>query len=101
MLSGTNGDTPAEIRDYAILLLLAVYGVRSGELRRLRLDDIDWSGDRIFFDRSKSGRRDEVPLQTAVGEALVRYLTQACPETAEPVVFLPLLPRTGHFLLRR
>ena len=90
MLSDARGDTPAAIRDYAILLLLAVYAVRSGELRRLRLDDIDWSGDRIFFERSKSGRRDELPLQPAVGEALARYLTRARPATAGRVVFLTL-----------
>jgi integrase len=36
------GDKPFQLRDRAILLLLAVYGLRSGEVRHLRLDDIDW-----------------------------------------------------------
>ena len=92
MLAATAGDTPQQIRDYAILLMLAVYGLRSGELRRLRLDDIDWRRDRIRLQRSKSGRQDAVPLQPAVGEALARYLTQARPATAGRVVFLTVLP---------
>ena len=92
MLSATAGDTPQQVRDYAILLMLAVYGLRSGELRRLRLDDIDWRRDRICFQRSKSGRWDAAPLQPAVGEALARYLTQTRPATAERVLFLTVVP---------
>ena len=42
ILDATSGDQPTVIRDHAILLVLAVYGVRSSELARLRLDDIDW-----------------------------------------------------------
>jgi hypothetical protein len=37
-------DDPQDIRDRAILLLLAVYGMRSGEEAALRLDQIDWPG---------------------------------------------------------
>jgi site-specific recombinase XerD len=39
------GDTkqPPAIRDRAILLLFAVYGLRSGEVAKLRLEDIDWA----------------------------------------------------------
>jgi len=34
--------TAAGLRDYAILMLLATYGLRAGEIASLRLDDIDW-----------------------------------------------------------
>ncbi|MGA7814462.1 tyrosine-type recombinase/integrase [Caballeronia sp.] len=34
-------------RDYAILLLLARLGLRSGEVASLELDDIDWSAGRL------------------------------------------------------
>ena len=49
MLDAVSGDEPAALRDCAILLLLSIYGVRSAELRRLGLDDIDWVHDRIVF----------------------------------------------------
>ena len=102
MLAATGGDDPASIRDHAILLLLSVYGVRSGEVRHLRLDDIDWSRNRIRFVRSKSGRHEEAPLVARVGNAIARYLREARPQSASRVVFLrlraPYLPMTPELL---
>ena len=54
IIPNSRGDKPFELRDRAILLLLAVYGLRSGEVRRLQLDDIDWKKDRLTVVRSKS-----------------------------------------------
>ena len=90
MLAATGGDDPTSIRDHAIIVLLSVYGVRSGEVRRLRLDDIDWLGNRIRFIRSKSGRHEEAPLVARVGNAIARYLREARPQSASRVVFLRL-----------
>ena len=90
MLASTAGDDPRSIRDRAILLLLTVYGVRSGEARRLCLDDLDWAADRIRFERSKGGGQDAAPLHPQVGEAIARYLLQARPRTAHRTVFLGL-----------
>ena len=81
---------PTSIRDHAIIVLLSVYGVRSGEVRRLRLDDIYWLGNRIRFIRSKSGRHEEAPLVARVGNAIARYLREARPQSASRVVFLRL-----------
>lgn len=90
MLAETNGDDPASIRDHAILLLLSVYGLRSGEVRRLRLDDIDWARDRIRFVRSKSRRPETASIEPRVGNAIARYLREGRPETDSRVVFLTL-----------
>ena len=92
MLAATSGDDPTSIRDHAIILLLSVYGVRSGEVRRLCLDDIDWRHDRIRFVRSKSGRRDDLPLVAQVGNAVARYLREARPRSTSRVVFLRVRP---------
>ena len=51
------GDAPTQIRDRALLLLFAVYGLRAGEVRRLRLDDIDWNAEVISVTRSKQRPR--------------------------------------------
>ena len=88
MLDAVSGDDAVAIRDRAILLLLSIYGVRSGELRRLGLDDIDWVHDRIVFERSKSRRREEFRLHPLVGEAIVRYLREARPTVSSRCVFL-------------
>ena len=64
-------------RAYAILMLLATYGVRSSEVVRLSLDDIDWRKETIFFTRSKGGRSQTLRLIPAVGEAILRYIRHA------------------------
>jgi len=91
MLAKTAGDDPASIRNHAILLLLSVYGLRSGEVRRLCLDDIDWEHDQIRFVRSKSRREQTVPLEAKVGNAIARYLRDTRPKTDSRIVFLTLL----------
>lgn len=64
-------------RAYAILMLLATYGVRSSEIARLELKDIDWREETIFFNRSKGGRNQPLRLVPAVGEAILRYVSNA------------------------
>ena len=107
MLAATGGDDPRSIRDHAIILLLSIYGVRSGEVRRLRLDDIDWRRNRIRFVRSKSGRHEETLLVVRVGNAIVRYLREARPQSPSRVVFLrlrapfaPLSPSGMHYAVK-
>ena len=90
ILEKTNGDDAASIRDHAILLLLSVYGLRSGEVRKLCLEDIDWPRDQIRFVRSKSGRRETAPLEPRVGNAIARYLRNGRPKTHGRFVFLTL-----------
>ena len=90
MLSNTAGDDAGSLRDHAIILLLSVYALRSGEVRRLQLDDIDWARDWILIVRSKSGRNETLPVEPRVGNAVVRYLLQGRPKTESRVLFLTL-----------
>ena len=91
MLASSSGDDPTSIRNHAIILLLSVYGMRSGEVRNLRLDDIDWRQNLIWFTRSKSGHQVQAPLQPRVGNAIARYLREVRPKTPSRIVFLRLL----------
>jgi len=60
-------------RDHAILMLLARLGLRSIEIARLQLDDLDWyAGDLLV--RGKARRDDRLPMPDDVGEALAGYL---------------------------
>jgi integrase/recombinase XerD len=76
------------LRDYAILQLLATYGLRSGEITRLRLDDIDWRSDILNIRHSKSGAHSRLPLLEPVGEALIDYLRSGRPETSAREIFV-------------
>jgi hypothetical protein len=53
VIATASGDTERDIRDRAILLLLAVYGLRRGEVASLRLDQIDFSAGRLHIWRLK------------------------------------------------
>jgi len=102
ILDATSGDQPTMIRDHAILMLLAVYGVRSSEVARLRLEDIDWQKETIVFTRAKVGGRHWFPLQASVGAAIVRYLKEVRPKSRCREVFLtrhaPVGPLSGGAL---
>jgi site-specific recombinase XerD len=75
------------IRDFAILMLVARLGLRSVEVARLQLPDIDWRAGQIIL-RGKASREEGMPLPVDVGEALSSYLTQARPSTPIRQVFL-------------
>jgi len=87
------------LRDYAMLLMLATYGMRAGELIRLRLDDIDWRVERLRVRQSKTHVESFLPLVKPVGEALLAYLQNGRPQTDHREVFLkihaPLGPLSG------
>ena len=82
--------TAAGIRDYAILQLLATYGLRAGEITALRLGDIDWKKEVLHIRHSKTGTHSILPLLPEPGEALLMYLQHARPRTAVREVFLRL-----------
>jgi integrase/recombinase XerD len=74
-------------RDYAALLLLATYGLRSREIAALTLDHIDWRRGRLSVPGRKGGHSTAFPLSSSVGEALVDYLKHGRPQSAERHVF--------------
>lgn len=90
LLATLDTDIPRDVRDRAVVLLLAVYGLRIGEVAVLRLDDIDWEHDKITFRRPKTGRIQDYPLVPVVGQALIRYLRDVRPRSIHREVFLKL-----------
>ena len=73
LLASCDRSTLDGVRDHAILMLLARLGLRSIEIARLRLDDLDWrAGDLLV--RGKARRDDRLPIPDDVGTALAGYL---------------------------
>jgi site-specific recombinase XerC len=87
LLDSCDRQAPAGIRDYAILMLVARLGLRSAEVARMELGDIDWRAGQVIL-RGKANQQDGMPLPCDVGEALAAYLSQARPATPLRQVFL-------------
>lgn len=80
--------TPAGLRDHAILQLLSVYGLRSSEIRNLRIEDMDWRAESIRVQHTKTKACSYLPLMAPVGEALLAYLRAGRPETEAREIFV-------------
>ncbi|MFZ7093524.1 tyrosine-type recombinase/integrase [Primorskyibacter sp. 2E233] len=80
--------SPLGLRDHAILQLLSKYGLRSGEVGRLQIGDIDWRVDTLRVQRSKTNTMAVLPLMEPVGEAILRYLQGGRPDTDARTIFV-------------
>lgn len=80
--------TPIGLRDQAILQLLATYGLRSGEIRSLKIEDIDWRAESIRIQHTKTRACSYLPLMAPVGEAILAYLRLGRPQTDAREVFV-------------
>jgi Site-specific recombinase XerD len=73
LLDSVERSSDVGARDFAIMLLVARLGLRSIEIARLELRDVDWRAGELLV-RGKGLRQDRLPLPVEVGEALVAYL---------------------------
>jgi integrase len=74
LLSSIVRTTPIGRRDYAMFFLIATYGLRSGEIVSLTLDDIDWRSNVIRIRQTKTRAMLELPLTASAGAVLIDYL---------------------------
>ncbi len=89
VLATTQEDrSPRGLRDYAILQLLATYGLREGEICRLRLDDVDWRAESLRICHTKTNAYSYMPLMVTVGEALLDYLRLGRPQVEVREIFV-------------
>ena len=92
LLRRVEGESAYALRARAVLLLFAIYGLRSGEVSRLQLNDFDWRGETFVVCPSKRGGSQRYPLQREVGDAILAYLRKARPQTSCRNLFLTLNP---------
>lgn len=93
ILRGVERTSPVGRRDYALLLMMSVYGCGAGEVIRLRLDDIDWQAGMLRVMRPKTGVEIQLPLLPAVAHALSDYLRHGRPLHAPTrAVFVRMKP---------
>jgi integrase len=81
-------------RGYAIVRLALDLGLRTAEINRLQLDDIDWKQGTVVLRRTKSRRQDVLPLPVLTGKALAAYVRYERPVGSNRALFVRhLAPR--------
>ena len=92
IIAAIDQQTVAGKRDFALLLMMAAYGLGAAEVLSLKLDDIDWEKGTIRIVRQKTGVEILLPLLQPVACALVAYLRNGRPRVRGiRTVFLRLM----------
>jgi len=84
------------LRDYAMFLLIATYGLRSSEVVALTLDDIRWRAGSLQIHQRKTCSPLELPLTNEVLAALVKHLKRTPPPAPYRRVFLRMRAPIGE-----
>jgi len=88
LIASARGSSPSDLRAKAVLLLFAIYGLRSSEVAQLQFSDFDWDSETFTVHRAKRGGIQQFPIQYEVGEAIIRYLQHGRPRSATNYVFV-------------
>lgn len=80
LLDGIEGTKITRIRDRALFELLYGTGLRSGEVCRLDMADVDLAGGKLFVRQGKGGKDRVVPLGANAMRWVDMYLTHARPK---------------------
>lgn len=89
--------SPSGKRSYAMVLLAARLGLRIGDIRNLKLHDIDWNKKQISIIQNKTQKPLLLPLQEEIGWAVIDYLKNGRPVTESPNVFVHHRPPYDAF----
>jgi integrase/recombinase XerD len=75
-------------RDYLILVLAVQLGMRAGDIRQLKFENIKWSRNTIEFVQQKTGNFLQLPLTEEIKYALADYMKNSRPSVNDPHIFL-------------
>ncbi|MBT9132711.1 MAG: Tyrosine recombinase XerC [Firmicutes bacterium] len=88
LLEAIDRGNPSGKRDYAIILLVVRLGLRTIDIKRLQLTNLNWRENHIELVQSKTARPLKLPLLPEVGWAIIDYLKNGRPKVESPYVFL-------------
>lgn len=88
ILDAVDRGSPKGKRDYAILLLVAKLGIRAGDIKSLKLSDLDWVAKTITITQEKTKVEATYPILHDVGWAIIDYLQNARPACESTCLFV-------------
>lgn len=100
------------LRNYAVFLLIATYGLRRSDVTALTLDDLCWRQERLRINQQKTSSPLELPLTNEVSSAIVKHLKRTPPPPPHRRIFLrmrapigkltpPAISQAFHSLVRK
>lgn len=90
LLDAVDRGNPQGKRDYAILLMVTKLGLRVGDVKALKLSDLNWATKTITLTQEKTKKATTYPILHDIGWALIDYLQNARPVCETPCVFVRL-----------
>jgi integrase/recombinase XerD len=96
LIGAIDRGSPKGKRDYAIILLACVLGLRVTDIKNLTFDCFHWEEKELIFTQSKTRETVILPIPSEVGWAIIDYLKYGRPKVDSTIVFVrhmaPFLP---------
>lgn len=96
LINAIDRGNPKGKRDYAIILLACILGLRVTDIKNLTFDCFHWEEKLLIFSQSKTKSKVVLPIPSEVGWAVIDYLKYGRPKVDSPIVFIrhlaPFLP---------
>lgn len=96
LIGAIDRGNPKGKRDYAIILLACVLGLRVNDIKNLTFGCFHWEEKQLIFTQSKTRETVNLPIPSELGWAVIDYLKYGRPKVDSPIVFVrhiaPFLP---------
>lgn len=96
LINAIDRGNPKGKRDYAIILLACILGLRVTDIKKLTVDCFHWEEKKLIFTQSKTRSQVVLPIPSEVGWAVIDYLKYGRPKVDSKIVFIrhlaPFLP---------
>ena len=91
-------NNPTGKRDYAMILLACILGIRIGDVKNLRFRNFDWHRKQLSFVQHKTQKPVNLPIPEAVGWAVIDYIKNGRPNFHKTdFVFIKHMPPFDPF----
>jgi integrase/recombinase XerD len=92
LLTTIDRASPNGKRDYAMILLIVMLGLRCSDVANLKFDNIVWERQQITLNQKKTKGALDLPLLPDVGDAIIDYLKYGRPQSCLSYIFLRQIP---------
>lgn len=93
MLAAIDRNSPTGKRDYAMIVLACVLGLRISDIKNLRFKNFNWEEKKLSIIQHKTHKPLSLPVPDAVGWAVIDYIKNGRPHYYESdIIFLKHMP---------